>query len=157
MAIYRHFRDKEALVQALILSGFEQWERHLAEAVKAPTARGRIENALRAYREFALERPRHFELMFLVPRPGVPLAPDSLRATPSPSFGAVIAAVHASMATGELVAGDPGQIILMVWALAHGLIALHFTGRFGFDETLFRRRYDEAIATLLSRLAGTQA
>ena len=155
MAMYRHFRGKDALVQALIAAGFERWEARLAEAVTAPEPRARIDNALRAYREFALDEPRYFELMFLLPRPGVPLAPDSLRSTPSPSFGGVIAAVQQCMAAGELAPGDPGQTILTLWALAHGLVALHFTGRFGFDASLFRRRYDESVSLLLTCLAGT--
>lgn len=155
MAMYRHFRDKDALVQALSASGYERWEARLAEAVRAPQARERIANALRAYRDFALEEPRYFELMFLVPRPGVPLAPESLRATPSPSFGALIGSVQECMGRGEIVPGDPGQTILMLWSLAHGLMALHFTGRFGFDDTLFRRRYDDATALLLERLSAT--
>ena len=155
MAMYRHFRDKDALVQALIALGFARWEARLADAVRAANARERIVTALHAYRDFALEEPRYFELMFLVPRPGLPLAPESLRATPSPSFAAVIASVQACMASGELVPGDPGQTILMMWSLAHGMMALHFTGRFGFDDTLFRRRYDEATTLLLARLSPT--
>ena len=153
MALYRHFRDKDALLQALIEAGFARWETRLAEAVVAPNPRDKIVNAIAAYRDFALAEPRVFELMFLVPRPGVPLAPESLRATPSPSFAAVIAAVHACMVNGEYVPADPSQTILMVWALAHGLLALHFTGRFGFDEPLFRRRYDDAVRLMLDRLA----
>ena len=153
MAMYRHFRSKDALVQALVDTGFARWELRLAEAVDTPNPRDKIVNAIAAYRDFALAEPRYFELMFLVPRPGVPLAPESLRATPSPSFAAVIAAVHACMASGEFVPADPSQTILMVWALAHGLLALHFTGRFGFDEPLFRRRYDDAVRLMLDRLA----
>ena len=153
MAMYRHFRSKDALVQALVDTGFARWELRLAEAVDTPNPRDKIVNAIAAYRDFALAEPRYFELMFLVPRPGVPLAPESLRATPSPSFAAVIAAVHACMANGEFVPADPSQTILVMWALAHGLLALHFTGRFGFDEPLFRRRYDDAVRLMLDRLA----
>jgi AcrR family transcriptional regulator len=152
MAMYRHFRSKDALVQALVDVGFARWETRLAEAVGTPGARDKIVNAIAAYRDFALAEPRYFELMFLVPRPGIPLAPESLRATPSPSFAAVIAAVHACMANGEFVPADPSQTLLMMWALAHGLLALHFTGRFGFDELLFRRRYDDAVRLMLDRL-----
>ena len=153
MAMYRHFRDKDALIQALVETGFARWEARLAEAVAAGSPREKIVNAIAAYREFALAEPRYFELMFLVPRPGVPLAPESLRATPSPSFAAVIAAVHACMTNGEFLSADPSQTILMMWGLAHGLLALHFTGRFGFDEPLFRRRYDEAVRLMLDRLS----
>ena len=152
MEMYRHFKDKDALIQALIEAGFARWEARLAEAVAVPSAREKVVNAIDAYRDFALAEPRYFELMFLVPRPGVPLAPESLRVTPSPSFAAVIAAVTACMENGEFVPGDPSQTILMLWALAHGLLALHFTGRFGFDESLFRRRYDDTVGMLLARL-----
>ena len=154
MAIYRHFRDKEDLVEALVRIGFRRWEKRLADAVAAQHPHTRIENALRAYREFALDEPRLFELMFLVPRRTAPLAPETLRAATSPSFAAVTNAVQEAVAAGDFAEGDPGRIVLLFWALAHGLIALHLTGRFGFDATLFRRRYDETIEMQLSRLTA---
>jgi AcrR family transcriptional regulator len=154
MALYRHFRGKDALVNALVAVGFARWEILLAEAVRAPTPLGQIKAALRAYREFALAEPRFFELMFLVPRPEVPRAPDSLRATTSPAFSAVIAAVKACTRSRALRAADAEQVPLALWALAHGLIALHFSGRFGSDEGIFRRTYDRTTTLLLSELCG---
>lgn len=152
MAIYRHFEDKDALVQALVRAGVQRWEQRLADAVSAQPPRTRIENALRAYRDFALDEPRVFELMFLVPGRGAPPGPASRRAATSPAFAALIGAVQACVAAGELIDEDPGRIVLLLWGLAHGMVALHFTGRFGFDATLFRRRYDETISMQLARL-----
>ncbi len=152
MALYRHFQGKEALVQALVEAGFNRWEKRLARAVKTQAPRRRMENAVRAYREFALAEPRLFELMFLVPRPGAPAAPASLRTSPSPAFSRVIAAVEEGMRAGELPGSDPEQLILMIWSLAHGLVALHFAGRFRFDAPLFRRTYDRTMSLLWSRL-----
>jgi len=146
MALYRHFRGKDALVQALVEIGFAHWETRLARAVKARSPRRRLDNALAAYRDFALAEPRLFELMFLTPRPAVPSAPASLAVSPSPAFSKVIAALRA-----ELPSPDP-ELLLLVWALAHGLVALHFSGRFGFDEKVFRRTYDRTMALLWSRL-----
>jgi len=147
MALYRHFRGKDALVQALVELGFAHWETRLARAVKARSPRRRLDNALAAYRDFALAEPRLFELMFLTPRPAVPNAPASLAVSPSPAFSEVIAALRA-----ELPSRDPEQLLLLIWALAHGLVALHFSGRFGFDEKRFRRTYDRTMALLWSRL-----
>jgi AcrR family transcriptional regulator len=152
MALYRHFPGKDALVNALVETGFAHWEVRLAAAVKARSPRRRLENALAAYRDFALAEPRLFELMFLVPRGGVPTPPGSLRATPSPAFAEVIAALRTSMASGELARGDPEELLLLVWAAAHGLVALHFSGRFGFDERRFRRAYDRTTGLLWERL-----
>ena len=152
MALYRHFRGKDALVQALVEIGFAHWETRLALAVKVRSPRRCLDNALAAYRDFALAEPRLFELMFLVPRPGVPPAPASLRTTPSPAFADVIAALRACVGAGNLGPGDPEELLLLIWAVAHGLIALHFSGRFGFDEKQFQCVYDRTTAVLWERL-----
>ena len=95
--------------------------------------------------------------MFLTPRVGIPDAPESLRQTPSPAFAAAIAAVEQGIASGELVTADAGELILYLWATAHGLIALHFTGRFGFDDGRFRRSYDRTVRFMLARVKPARA
>lgn len=152
MAIYRHFKNKDALLQALVNSGFELWERRLAAAIAKKKPYQRLVNALRAYREFAVEERRYFKLMYLTPRGRVPLAPVSLSASPSPAFSLVIAAVQKCMETGELAPSDPAQTILLIWSAAHGLTALHFTGRFGYDDEMFAVTYDRTTARLLQLL-----
>jgi AcrR family transcriptional regulator len=154
MAIYRHFRDKDALLFALVEEGFASLEVRFAEAVSAKTPLKAIERVLMAYAEFALEEPRAFELMFMVRRPNVPEAPASLRRSPSPSAEALIAAVREAMTAGELPGGDPGETILMAWSTVHGLIALHQTGRFGYDDNAFRTIYRRAVKRLLAMLAA---
>ena len=154
MALYRHFRNKEALLAALVQAGFERWETRLAKAATAKTPLAQIENAFGAYRDFALEEPRYFELMFLIPRRRVPIAPKSLAVTTSPSFALLIEAVRQAMANGTLMAGEPAQLILMMWSTAHGLLALHFSGRFGFDDRVFSRQYDHTMLLLLSSVRG---
>ena len=153
MAIYRHFEDKDALLMALVQEGFEKLEVEFAKAVKTKTPLKAVERLLLAYGEFAIEQPHAFELMFLIRRTGVPEAPASLRVSPSPSFEAAIAAVREGMETGALRRDDPGETILTVWAAAHGLIALHFTGRFKGDDDVFRTIYRRAVKRLLVMLA----
>jgi len=48
MAIYRHFRDKDALVQALVDAGFERWEQYLARAVDTRSPMKALERVLMA-------------------------------------------------------------------------------------------------------------
>ena len=56
------------------------------------------------------------------------------------------------MGAGDFPSGDPGEFILLIWAMAHGLIALHFSGRFENDDEAFRRIYDRAVAKFLGHL-----
>ena len=152
MAIYKHFKDKNALLDGLAERGFGIWETYLEVAVSKRTPMTRLRAVLDQAREFALEHPRYFELMFLAKRGSIPNAPASLRETPSPSFTKVIADVRGMIDAGELRRGDPGETILLLWATAHGLISLHFTGRFGGSSTAFRGIYDRAMASLFDAL-----
>jgi len=152
MAIYRHFRDKDALLMALVHEGFDMLEVVFAKAVQARTPLKAIERVLLAYGEFAVAEPNAFELMFLVRRPDIPEAPASLRSSPSPSAEALIAAVREAMEAGDLPKGDPGETILTAWATVHGLIVLHFSGRFGGDDDAFRKIYRRTVKRLMTML-----
>ena len=157
MALYRHYRDKDALLDALVDEGFSRWEQYLARAATAATPLERIRAALTAYVGFALGEPKLFQLMYLVPRPNVPDAPASLRTTTSPAFGAMVDAVKEAMDAGEVRAGDPAELIQVAWATVHGLVTLHFGGRFGFDDARFRTIAARTIETLLLMLAPPTA
>jgi AcrR family transcriptional regulator len=153
MAVYRHFADKDALLDALVAEGFAEWETYVAKAADAPTPEARIRAVIRGYVAFALDRPRVFELMFLVPRRRVPTAPASLQTTPSPAFSRIIAALHEAMQTGIIANDDPAQVLLFVWSVVHGLVTLHFSGRFGFDDAVLWRMVDQQLDRLMRLLA----
>jgi AcrR family transcriptional regulator len=157
MALYNHFDNKGALLDALVAEGYRRWEGYLARALGRRTPLGRVREGLRQYREFALDEPRFFELMFLTPRPGIPGAPASLADTPSATFNALAAAAAEALGGSAAAPSDPRETILLLWAAAHGLVALHFTGRFGGDPAAFRRAYDRALGTLLRLLAPAAA
>jgi AcrR family transcriptional regulator len=154
MALYRHYANKDALLDALVAEGFTHWEVFVQKAADEPTPIARLRGVCEGYVDFALANPRIFELMFLIPRKGVPPAPASLQSTPSPGFSRIIASLHEAMQTGAMTPDDPAQVILFLWGTVHGLVALHFSGRFQFDDAVFRKlasaQIDRAIR-LLSR------
>jgi hypothetical protein len=114
-----------------------------------------MERALLAYGEFALEEPRRFELMFLTRRRAIPAAPASLASSPSPSATKLIEAVHRAMESGDIAKEDPAGTLLLCWSAMHGMVALHFTGRFGHDDAVFRSQYRAMVRRLLSLLRTT--
>jgi len=153
MALYRHYAGKDALVDALVAEGFAEFETYVARAADAPTSLATIRGMLTGYVDFALARPRMFELMFLTPRQGVPGAPASLASSPSAAFTRIIGAFAKGMQDGTFAVDDPPQAMLFAWAAIHGIIALHFSGRFAGDDVLFRRIAQQQIERVLRALA----
>ena len=148
MAIYRHFRDKDAIVEALVSLGFQKWEKQFASAPDVRAPLDRIRAGLLSYVEFALEERRLFELMYLTPRRSA-----ASPATKSAAFASMLGAAREAVESG-FIAGDPAEIILLAWSTTHGLVGLHFSGRFGFNDGLFRRVAARTIDSLL-RLLGS--
>ena len=152
MALYRHYRDKDALLDALVDEGFSRWEQYLARAAGADTPLERVRGALTAYVGFALGEPQAFQLSYLAARPNAGVAP-ALRMIESPAYQAIVDAARDAIAAGELRAGDPAELVQLAWATIHGLLVLHIGGRFGFDDAKFRSVAGRAIGTMLQMLA----
>jgi AcrR family transcriptional regulator len=156
MALYRHFRDKDALLDALVDAALARWEAYLSGVVAAGSPVERIRGALTAYVGFALGEPHAFQLTYLVARPNGPIEPAAQRMTASPAYRAIVAAVREGMARGELRPGDPEETMLLAWAAVHGLVVLHRAGRFGFDDAQFRGVAGRAIGVLLQSMAANR-
>src|SRR5580704_14921492 len=60
MAIYRHFEEKQALIDALVLDGLDEWSRRV-EALPPCEGMLKLEQIGEAYLDFALKEPRRFE------------------------------------------------------------------------------------------------
>jgi AcrR family transcriptional regulator len=152
MALYRHYADKDALLDALATEGFGQFEGFVQRAADEATPIARLRALGECYIDFALTHPRMFELMFLIPRRGIPPAPASLDSKASPSFTRIAASLREAMQEGTIAADDPAQVLLFIWGIVHGLVALHFSGRFQFDDVAFRKlasaQIDRAIRLL---------
>src|SRR5262249_10914552 len=63
-APYRHFADREALLQAVTAEAFRQFNAVLHEAVDKPSKRSKLSRFAQAALEFGLERNGIYRLMF---------------------------------------------------------------------------------------------
>jgi AcrR family transcriptional regulator len=111
-APYRHFADRDALLQALVEEGFAE----LRTALENRTGRELGE----AYIAFALERPERFRLLFSGAR-----ADADLLARFAQSFGAL--------------GGDAGAAGAAAWSLVHGLAWLMLEGQLERSESFARK------------------
>jgi len=127
----RHFAGRQALLDALATSGFDRFEAALGRAVR-PQGRAsfktRLTRLAQAYITFALKHPALFALMFEAKHRAD--APPELLAASSQAFAHGPALFAEGQAAGEVVAGDPGRLSLVVFAALQGLVTISTNGRF---------------------------
>ncbi|GGN25262.1 TetR/AcrR family transcriptional regulator [Streptomyces fuscichromogenes] len=123
----RHFKDKQALLDALALSGFERLNQALASADLPEAAlEPRITGLARAYVTFAVDNPELLELMYS--RKHEPDIGTELATAAELSLGSFVLLVADAQRRGEIVQGDPEAVTLAAAAGVHGLAALATNG-----------------------------
>jgi AcrR family transcriptional regulator len=141
MAIYRHYADRNSLLNAIADEGFGE----LATRVQTVKLHGDVEARLMQvadiFLDTALQFPNLYELMFLVPREGARVYPKDFKAGRSPTFNPTVEILEKAMRAGELRPDDPIEITFELSAISHGLIVLYLGGRVAQSEKQFRMLY----------------
>ena len=151
-AVYRHFRDLDALWAEAAKQCFVQLADATEDAIEAAgrSAPARFRAAGRAYIDYALAHPERFRLMFgpLGSGPGaLARAPGQGRAGRT-AWDALTALVRELDEAGK-VKGDVALAAESAWAVVHGLAALHIDGPFrGASSEELERRIQHALRTL---------
>ena len=125
----RHFADKQALLDALALRGFQRFDETLGRAAKqgGPNFKGRLTRLGRAYVGFALKHPTLLSLMFEAKHR--PDAPRELLEASERAFGHAHTTFTEGQAAGEVVAGDPWRLSIAVFAALLGLVSISDNGK----------------------------
>ena len=144
MAIYRHFADKEALVDALVLDGLDEWSARVA-ALPAAEGLAKIEQMGEAFLDFALREPRRFEAAFLLPSRKARRYPDDFAAGRSPAGNVQLSVLEQGIRQGKIAGAPPVEIMLINSALSQGLVTLYRAGRIAGGEEEFRALYRRAM------------
>lgn len=93
-ALYRYFSDRDELLSALMVDGFQEMSDALTAAldtVAPDDLAGRIRAAAVAYRDFAKADPSRFSLLFGLPNPGFGRHSEH---TSGPAAGATMASLE---------------------------------------------------------------
>ncbi|MEU0971365.1 TetR/AcrR family transcriptional regulator [Streptomyces sp. NPDC005917] len=131
----RHFKDKQALLDALALSGFDRLNQTLiSAAVPDAPLETRVSALARAYLTFTVENPELLELMYA--RKHDPDIDSRLAAAAELSMGSFVQLVADAQQRGEVVEGDPERLTLVAASAIHGLAALVANGTLPEDEAL---------------------
>jgi AcrR family transcriptional regulator len=120
-APYRHFSNKQAMIDAVVEEGFSELEARLAAvADQAIEPLARLRQQAIAYAKFAVRRPGHYQLMFLSEQPAETVdenAPSAFQNLVDTMVDSIAEAQSARLIKNE----PPLEIALSMWCLVHGL------------------------------------
>ena len=125
-ALYRHFADKAALLEAVAGEGFRTLRTELLAAWAGGGA-AEFEAMGLAYVRFAVANPSHYRVMF----GGFVRGHDNpeLMLEAAGAFQALVDAIVALQRAGEMRADDPLQMARFIWAVVHGIAMLAIDGQ----------------------------
>lgn len=152
MAIYRHFPDKDSLIDALMDDGLAAWD-GIAAAIETDDSIVWLRRLLEEYRDFALDQPHRFDAAFLLPARKARTFPTDFEARRSPVVNRMLVQIQRAQADHRLADAPPLDIALLLAAAAQGLVSMHRAGRFSSDAA-FRKAYRSALQRMLASLAG---
>lgn len=126
----RHFPDKQSLLDALALHGFDRLRGELAGALapvgQLATFADQFAQLATAYVRFAVQNASLLAVMFAAKHREQ--APPELRAAVERTFEAPLLAIEQAQHRGEVVAGDLEEIATAILATIHGFAALIAAG-----------------------------
>jgi AcrR family transcriptional regulator len=126
MGVYNRFGNKDGLVAAVLVRGFEGLRAAAAAADDIDPVL-RLLACGRNYRRFALENPQHYGAMFGA---GFAAAAPSqeLVERADAAFQALVDRVRYAMEREVLRDGDPIETAQLVWSAVHGAVSLELAG-----------------------------
>lgn len=128
MALYHHYKNREALLDAVVDSEFEQLAEFFSRATRQREFEEQMVHLMDGYVDYALAHPRIFEYVFSSPRPGARRYPRDFRARRSPTLNILADTVRSLMDAKRLKPGDAWEIAMQLWANVHGYLMLYRAG-----------------------------
>jgi AcrR family transcriptional regulator len=145
MAVYRHYPDRQGLLNALADKGFRELTARLAAVRQTGSIEERLTRTLDVNVMFGLENPRLFELMFLSPREGARQFPRDFAAGKSPTANQAAELVREGIAAGYFRETDVWPVVFEIGALWQGLMMLYLGERVSMSAARFRAYCHEAM------------
>ncbi|MFF4960351.1 TetR/AcrR family transcriptional regulator [Streptomyces sp. NPDC001222] len=148
----RHFRDRQAVLDALVVNGFTELNGRLQAAADEP---GPVEQRLialgRAYLGFAVERAALLQLMFTAKHEEQ--SSQELRELGHLALETAARLIAEAQRNGIVRPGDPVRLAQIAFSTVHGLATLAVGGLL--DDTPLDEATDLALQVLLAGLRAT--
>ncbi|MET1072544.1 MAG: TetR/AcrR family transcriptional regulator [Umezawaea sp.] len=147
MAIYRHFPNRESLLDSVAETSFAALAGEWGERDWSADFQAQLDEALDAYLDFALDQPHLYAFLFTEQRAGARRFPDE--AGESPTLSVLADALTSGMRSGVLRQDDVWELALVISATLHGLVQLRAGGRLALPDDDFRALCRTALGRVL--------
>jgi AcrR family transcriptional regulator len=152
MALYRHYPNRDGLLNALADTAFAELAAKLAGLRLTGRTERQLQKVLDSFVDYAFENPRLFELMFLTKREGARQYPEDFRMRRSPTATISADIIARGMAAGEFRKDDVWEIVFESGAMLQGLIMLYLGGRMAMSPAEFRALFHRSFGRYLNGL-----
>lgn len=130
-AIYLHFRDKQAVMNAICDADFLKLATRFRKIAEIADPIERLRAAGLAYADFAMKHQNHYRMMFMTPHP--PHDPETsaieVGNRDQDAYAFVLWTASEAIAQGRIrpELDDPELLAQIVWAAIHGWVSLRMT------------------------------
>lgn len=125
MGVYNRLGGKDGLVSALLITGFDRLRAAIA-AGREPDILQRLRACGLRYRQFALDNPSFYAIMF---EDAIPCEQNAdVDEHAYAAFGALVRNVELAAAAGLINAPSPLEAAQQIWSAVHGAVALELKG-----------------------------
>jgi AcrR family transcriptional regulator len=149
-APYRHFRDKDDLLTAVAVEGFEmlvrETHKRFLEIEDHPLIRFRESGV--SYIDFAISHPSHFRVMFGLGDKRKE-APVELKRASDASFKILLDAIRECQEKKHVKSGDPMELALSAWSIVHGYAMIALEGYLSKWDVTEEKRLKEMVTDML--------
>jgi AcrR family transcriptional regulator len=123
MNVYSRFGGKDGVLDELFVDGFRRLTAKMQTSPSSNDPLADLRQCGACYRQFALENPTYYSLMFDRVVPDFEPS-DHATATALASLGELAIRVRRAMDADRLRPGDPFTVAAALWACEHGLVSL---------------------------------
>jgi len=156
-AIYKHFKNRDALVEKMIEIGFKKFDNATSPVLlnKETPLIDRFYKAGKLYIEFAKENPNLYRLLFGKKYAHIRDELMSIQESDCSGFGALKLAIEEGQESGILKKEDSFKQTIVIWASLHGLSSLIIDGFMDVDD-IFEEVFDKLFETLLAGIIANK-
>ena len=156
-AIYLYFKDKNEILFALQVEGFEKFYALQKTILSEKNPWERLRKHGKAYIKFALENPEYYDLMFIMRGPIKELKAKKEWEIGMRSYDFLKENIEACMSAGYLPRADLDVAAFAIWSFTHGIVSLVIRDRtVKFPEELLPSIIEGAFDFVMRSIAKKQ-